>query len=102
MEPIQAVVRANNALAVAGHGDMVWGHASIRDPGGRGFWMKASGWGFEEVTEERVVLVSPDGEVLAGEGPRHIEYPIHTQIMAVRADVGAVVHSHPPAAVAFA
>jgi len=64
--------------------------------------MKASGWGFEEVDASRVVLVSPEGEVLAGSGPRHIEYPIHTEIMAARPDVGAVVHTHSAAACQFA
>ena len=48
------------------------------------------------------MLVSPSGEVLDGTGPRHIEYPIHTEIMAARPDVGAVVHTHSPAACAFA
>jgi L-ribulose-5-phosphate 4-epimerase len=100
--PLIEAVRANNALAVAGHTDMVWGHASIRDPEGRGVWMKASEWGFEEVTADRVVLVSPEGEVLAGEARRHIEYPIHTELMAARSDVGCVVHTHAPAATAFA
>lgn len=99
--PLQAA-QANRALGVAGHADMVWGHASVRDPDGRGIWMKASGWAFEEINEERVLLVSPDGDVLAGEGKRHIEYPIHTQIMALRPEVTAVVHSHANGAVAFA
>jgi ribulose-5-phosphate 4-epimerase/fuculose-1-phosphate aldolase len=90
------------ALAAADQADMVWGHPSVRDPDGRGVWMKCSGWGFEEVTADRVVLVSPDGEVLDGDGPRHIEYPIHTEIMAARPDVGAVVHTHSAAACNFA
>jgi len=90
------------ALAAAGQADMVWGHPSVRDPAGRGVWMKASGWGFEEIDAGRIVLVSPDGEVLAGAGPRHIEYPIHTEIMAARPDVGAVVHTHSSAACQFA
>jgi ribulose-5-phosphate 4-epimerase/fuculose-1-phosphate aldolase len=95
-------VQASRALAVAGQADMVWGHASVRDPGGRGAWMKSAGWGLEEVDAEKVVLVSPDGSVLDGSGPRHIEYPIHTEIMAVRPDVGSVVHTHSPAANEFA
>ena len=90
------------ALAAAGQADMVWGHPSVRDPEGRGVWMKASGWGFEEVDASKIVLVSPSGDVLAGTGPRHIEYPIHTEIMAARPDVGAVVHTHSPAACQFA
>ena len=80
---------------------MVWGHASVRDPEGRGAWMKCSGWGFEEVDRGKIVLVSSDGEVLHGTGRRHIEYPIHTEIMARRGDVGAVVHTHSDAANAF-
>ena len=64
--------------------------------------MKCSGWGFEEIDAGRIVLVSAQGEVLAGDGPRHIEYPIHTEIMAARPDVGAVVHTHSAAACAFA
>jgi L-ribulose-5-phosphate 4-epimerase len=101
-ELIQLAVRANRALGAAGQSDLVWGHASVRDPAGRGAWMKASGWGFEEIDPDRIVLVSPEGEVLVGTGRRHIEYPIHTEAMKRRDDVGAVVHSHATAAVAFA
>src|ERR1700677_2857742 len=87
--PDEALVLAADgcrALAAAGQADMVWGHPSVRDPEGRGVWMKASGLGFEEVDESQIVLVSPAGEVLSGNGPRHIEYPIHTEIMAARPD----------------
>ncbi|PXX71521.1 L-fuculose-phosphate aldolase [Nocardia tenerifensis] len=97
-----SVVQASRALATAGLSDMVWGHASVRDPGGAGVWMKASGWGFEEIDDEKVVLVSPSGEVLDGTGKRHLEYPIHTEIMARRPEVGSVVHTHAPALAAFA
>jgi L-ribulose-5-phosphate 4-epimerase len=99
---IEEVVHASRALAAAGLSDMVWGHAAIRDPDGNGVWMKAAGWGFEEVDADRVVLVSPDGEVLSGAGRRHIEYPIHTEIMSRRTDVGCTVHTHAPALSAFA
>jgi ribulose-5-phosphate 4-epimerase/fuculose-1-phosphate aldolase len=95
-------VQASRALAAGGQADMVWGHASIRDPGGRGAWMKSAGWGLEEIDAGRVVLVTRDGEVAEGEGPRHIEYPIHTEIMAARPDIGSVVHTHSSAANEFA
>lgn len=100
-EAITLAVQGSRALAAAGQSDMVWGHASVRDPEGRGAWMKSSGWGFEEVDETRIVLVSPEGQVLHGTQRRHIEYPIHTEIMARRGDVGAVVHTHSDAANAF-
>jgi L-ribulose-5-phosphate 4-epimerase len=88
-------------LAATGHDDFVWGHVSARDPEGRGVWMKASTFGFEEITAERVILVGFDGKVLAGEHPRHVEWPIHTEVMRARPDVGSVVHSHPPYSIAI-
>jgi L-fuculose-phosphate aldolase len=100
-EAITLATAGNRALAAAGQSDMVWGHASVRDPDGGGVWMKSSGWGFEEIDEDKIVLVSPEGKVLSGTGRRHIEYPIHTEIMARRDDVGAVVHTHSDAANAF-
>ena len=101
-ELVELVATASRILAATGHGDLIWGHASVRDPDGRGVWLKAATWGLEEVTADRVHLVSPDGEVVEGDGPRHSEYPIHTEIMNARPDVGAVVHTHPPYAVALA
>lgn len=89
-------------LGLEDQGDFVWGHVSARDPDGRGVWMKASTWGLEEIGREHVILVSWDGDVLAGEGRRHAEYPIHTELMRARPDVQAVVHTHAPWAVAFA
>jgi len=99
----EVVTLASRVLAAAGQGDLVWGHASAREPGARdAVWLKAAGWGLEEVTPERVQLVDAAGDVLAGDGPRHSEYPIHTEIMAARPDVGGVVHTHPPYVVALA
>lgn len=89
-------------LGVEDQGDFVWGHVSARDAGGRGIWMKASSWGFDEIGPEQVILVSWDGEILEGDGQRHLEYPIHTELMLARDDVNAVVHTHAPWAVAFA
>ena len=89
-------------LGLEDQGDFVWGHVSARDPDGRGVWMKASTYGFEEIGPEQVLLVSWEGEVLEGSGRRHIEYPIHTELMRARPDANCVVHTHAPCAVAFA
>jgi len=89
-------------LALEDQGDFVWGHVSARDAEGRGIWMKAATYGFEEIGPDQVLLVSWDGEVLEGDGRRHIEYPIHTELMRARPDVNCVVHTHAPWSVAFA
>jgi ribulose-5-phosphate 4-epimerase/fuculose-1-phosphate aldolase len=96
------VATASRILGHAGNGDLIWGHAAARDPAGRGVWMKQSSWGLHEITPNLVHLVDKDGTVVDGDGPRHSEYPIHTEIMAARPDIGAVVHTHSRFAVALA
>lgn len=102
MTPAEEVALGCRVLAAHGNADLVWGHLSRRDPGGRDVWLKAAGYGMEEITADRVVRVDHGGRRTGGEGRVHLEYPIHTAIMAARPDVGAVVHSHGESAVAFA
>lgn len=98
----QVVATSSRILAATGAGDLIWGHVSARDPQGRGVWLKQASYGLEEIRPDRVHLVSPEGKVLDGGGQRHSEYPIHTEVMAARPDVGGVVHVHSRHAVALA
>jgi ribulose-5-phosphate 4-epimerase/fuculose-1-phosphate aldolase len=90
----EQVAAATRALGAADQQDLIWGHISARDPEGRGAWMKAAGFGFDEITADRIVLVGWRGEVLAGTGRRHAEYPIHAEILRARPEVNWVVHTH--------
>jgi L-fuculose-phosphate aldolase len=101
-ETRELVAIASRVLGENGHDDLVAGHASARDAADRGVWMKPLGPGLTETTRDDVVLVDREGQVLVGTGRRHVEYPIHTEVMAARPDVGAVVHSHPPHSIALA
>lgn len=98
----QTVALSSRIMAASGSGDFIWGHVSARDPQGRGVWLKQASWGLEEITPDKVHLVSREGNVLMGGGQRHSEYPIHTEIMAARPDVGGVVHVHSRYSVALA
>ena len=103
-DPVAAAARsveAGWALAAAGQDDLIWGHVAVRDPAGRGVFMKAAGWSFAEVTIERTVLVGWDGERLEGVGNPHIESHIHLAVMRARPDVNASVHTHPAVVNAF-
>lgn len=95
------VAEAGWALAAAGQEDLVWGHVALRDPEGRGVWIKAAGWSFSEVTAGRVLLVGWEGERIEGDGHPHIESHIHLAVMRARPDVQACVHTHPRAVNAF-
>ena len=87
---------AYRILDMEGHTDMTQGHLTIRDPDGRGFWMKRTGIGFAEVKGQKdFVLVDLAGDRLAGAGGVHGEWPIHAEIFRSRPDVNAVGHTHP-------
>jgi L-fuculose-phosphate aldolase len=87
---------AHRILAVEGHEDRTSGHVSWRDPQGRGFWMKRSHIGMDEVRgADDLLLLDFDGNVLAGTGGKHYEWPIHAEILRVRPEVQAVGHTHP-------
>ncbi|MQB00653.1 MAG: class II aldolase/adducin family protein [Actinobacteria bacterium] len=100
-DPREAVALGCRVLGLEDLGDLVFGHVSVRDPDGRGVWMKAAKLGFEEVSPDDVLLLDRDGNVLEGDGRRHAEFPIHTEIIAARPDVDAVVHTHGPYSVAL-
>lgn len=83
-------------LEMEGHGDMTLGHLSLRDPDGRGFWMKRNAMGLGEIRgADDFVLVTFDGEQIAGSGQCHSEWPIHSEILKTRPDINVVVHTHP-------
>ena len=98
---VERVLDVCGALVAADQQDMVWGHAAVRDPEGRGVWIKRSGIALDELTAADVHLVGWDGTVVEGQGRPHIECFIHLEIMRVRADVTTSIHSHPPAVNAF-
>jgi L-ribulose-5-phosphate 4-epimerase len=85
-----------------GQGDLIWGHVTVRHPSDPSrLLMKPAGIGLEELTEADVIEVDLAGGLVAGTKPRHVEVFIHTEIMRARPEVQAVVHTHPPHAVAF-
>ena len=100
-----AVARACRVLAHRGVVEDVLGHVSLRVDGDRAL-LRCRGpleHGLRFTTPADVRLVDFDGAILDG-GDRSgytapTEAPIHLVTMRRRADVRAVVHAHPPAAV---
>lgn len=93
---LDKLAQACRILEMEGHGDMTLGHLSLRDPEGRGFWMKRNAIGLGEVRgPEDFVLVTFDGEQIAGTGRCHSEWPIHSEIFLAREDISVVAHTHP-------
>ena len=92
---LNQLAQACRILEMEGHGDMTLGHLSLRDPEGRGFWLKRNRIGLGEVLgPQDFILVDFEGQQLAGQGGRHSEWPIHSQILRHRPDVQVVAHTH--------
>jgi L-fuculose-phosphate aldolase len=95
-DELEELARACRILEMEGHGDMTLGHLSLRDPAGRGFWLKRNRIGLGEVLcATDFVLIDWDGHAVAGSGGRHSEWPIHSELLRLRADVRVVAHTHP-------
>jgi L-ribulose-5-phosphate 4-epimerase len=75
------------------------GNLSVRIPGTEQILIKPSGATFRE---PRLLLIDFKGNIIEGTGKPSIEQKLHIGIYTVRADVGAVIHTHSPAATAFA
>jgi len=49
---------------------------------------------YEQMSEEDLVAIGPDGEAGEGDGEPSTEWRVHVAIYAARSDVGAIVHTH--------
>lgn len=90
----EQVAWACRILASEGYADLTLGHISARGPEGD-VWIKRKGVALDEVEPEDVVSVEDADAVL------HLETVLHTGVYRARADIGAVVHGHPPHATAL-
>lgn len=88
---------ASRILEMEGHGNFTLGHLAMRDPEGRGVWIKRWGLTLGEVQDwQDHQLIDFDGNLLYGDGnKRHSEWPIHVGIYKRRPDVQATAHTHP-------
>ncbi|OZV14111.1 hypothetical protein CIW83_01440 [Tissierella sp. P1] len=78
------------------------GNISCRVPGEDAILIKSSGSAFSDMTEEDVVKVDLDGNLLEGTKTLSKEWKFHAGIYKVRSDVNVVIHVHPPYATAIA
>ena len=93
---LQDLAKASRILELNGHGDRIWGHVAMRDPEGRGFWIKRHAISLGEVWDENDFhLFTFEGEKLHGEGRHHSEWPIHSEIFLLRPDINYTCHGHP-------
>ncbi len=76
------------------------GNLSVRVPDG--LLVTPTGVPAAELEPHHVVALSPRGQAVAGQLAPTSEWRLHVAVMAARADVAAVVHTHSPEATAVA
>ena len=99
MKP-EVLAVACRILAAEGHESGLAGQVSARADQPGTFWTLDFGYGFDEATAGRMVLVDEDLKPLSGGGPNP-GVRFHVHIYRKRPDVQAIVHTHAPYASAL-
>lgn len=100
LPPREALASACRILAREGHESGLAGQVTARAEGNH-WWTLQFGYGFDEATAERMVLVDEDLNPVSGGRPNP-GVRFHVWIYRKRPDVKAIVHTHAPYASALA
>ena len=99
--PRDALAGACRILAREGHESGLAGQVTARADKAGTWWTLQFGYGFDEATTERMVLVGADLQPLSGGRPNP-GVRFHIWIYRKRPDINAIVHTHAPYASALA
>jgi L-fuculose-phosphate aldolase len=97
----EALASACRILAGEGHESGLAGQVTARGDQADTWWTLQFGYGFEEATPERMVLVDADLNPLEGGRPNP-GTRFHVWIYRKRPDINAIIHTHAPYASALA
>ncbi len=99
LHPADQIVTIMNRIYYNGMTTISGGNLSIKDSDGT-VWISPSGVDKGTLTRDDIMQIKPNGEIIGRHRPS-VEYPFHLATYKKRPDVGAVLHAHPPALVAF-
>jgi L-fuculose-phosphate aldolase len=83
------------ALSDRGHDSGLAGQITARAETPGTYYTQRLGLGFDEITEDHLLLVDEDLNVLEGEGMANPANRFHSWIYRARPDVQCIVHTHP-------
>ena len=99
LHPADQIVTIMNRLYYYGMTTMTGGNLSVKDSEGT-VWISPSGVDKGSLRREDIMQIKPNGEIVGIHKPS-VEYPFHLGVYKKRPDLGAVLHAHPPALIAF-
>ncbi|MFF2353289.1 aldolase [Kitasatospora sp. NPDC058115] len=80
----------------AGHDSGLAGQITARAERPGTYYTQRLGLGFDEITEDNLLLVDEDLEVLEGDGMANPANRFHSWVYRARPDVACIIHTHPP------
>ncbi len=98
----QEVWACNLELPKQGLVKMTSGNVSGRDPQTNLVVIKPSGYSYEQMTPQDMVVVDLEGNVMEGHLKPSVDTATHLYIYSHRPDVHGITHSHSPYATSFA
>lgn len=88
------VLMANKRLQTENLVVLTWGNVSGRDPDTGMIVIKASGVEYERMTEEDLVVVDPDGNIVEGDLHPSTDLPTHLVLYQNFKNIHGIVHTH--------
>lgn len=101
-EARQQIIGIACDLFATGHLTATGGNISAKAADPDKIWITPSQLYKGSLTEERLLCITADGEVVEGDGRPSVEFRMHWQSYRARPDANSGVHTHSPAAAAFA
>lgn len=98
----QAVCDANRRLPGSGLVTLTWGNVSAIDRGQGLFAIKPSGVDYDQLTPDDIPLIDLDGRQVSGKLRPSSDTATHLELYREFPGIGAVCHTHSPAATALA
>lgn len=95
LTPRQKLALTCRALFDAGHDSGLAGQITARAETPGTYYTQRLGLGFDEITDENLLVVDEDLNVLEGEGMANPANRFHSWIYRARPDVQCIVHTHP-------
>lgn len=96
------VFEANMALPKRGLVVFTWGNVSGIDRASNLVVIKPSGVDYDRMTQEDMVVVDLDGNVVEGNYKPSSDTPTHLELYKAFSDIGGIVHTHSSWATSFA
>ena len=89
------IVDSGKRMAGSGLTVETWGNISVRDPETGLVYLTPSAMLYDTIVEDDVVVCTLDGKIVEGTRKPTIETEMHLSVYRNRAEVNAVIHTHP-------